>query len=104
MDIRQYSTEQLKQLLDTIPAELKRREKETKIKLRQDLEELARKHGFSLEELLGESKQAKVKGSVAPKYCHPTDVSLTWTGRGRKPLWGSGILDTGGTLESLLIK
>ncbi len=104
MDLNQFSTEQLKQLLDTIPAELKRRERETKLKLRQDLEELAKKHGFSLDELLGESKPAKVKGSVAPKYRHPTDASLTWTGRGRKPLWMSDLLDTGNTLESLLIK
>lgn len=104
MDLSQYSTEQLKNLLDNIPAELKRREKESKVKLRQDLEELAKKHGFSLDELLGESKPLKAKGSVAPKYRHPTDASLTWTGRGRKPLWVSSLLDAGSTLESLLIK
>lgn len=103
MDLREYSTEQLKQLLDAIPAELKRREKETKVKLRQELEELARKHGFSLDELLGEHKPTKVKGSVAPKYRHPTDASLTWAGRGRKPLWVSSLLDAGSTLEALLI-
>lgn len=102
MDLSQYSTEQLKNLLDTIPAELKRREKETRVKLRQEFEELAKKHGFSLDELLSESKPAK--GSVAPKYRHPNDASLTWTGRGRKPLWVSSLLDAGNTLESLLIK
>lgn len=104
MDLSQYSTEQLKNLLDIIPSELKRREKETRVKLRQEFEELAKKHGFSLDELLSESKPAKTKGSVAPKYRHPTDVSLTWTGRGRKPLWVSSLLDAGNTLESLLIK
>lgn len=93
MNLSQYSTEQLKHLLDTIPAELKRREKEIRVKLRQEFEELAKKHGFSLDELLGESKPAKAKGSVAPKYRHPTDASLTWTGRGRKPLWVSSLLD-----------
>lgn len=104
MDLTQYSTEQLKQLLDTIPAEVKRREKEAKVKLRHDLEELAKKHGFSLDQLLGESKPVKVKGSLAPKYRNPADASLTWTGRGRKPLWVSSLLETGSTLDDLLIK
>lgn len=61
----------------------------------------AREFGFSLEELTG-SKLNKA-GTVSPKYAHPDDATITWTGRGRKPRWVAEQLDSGKTLEDLLI-
>lgn len=40
---------------------------------------------------------------VPPKYRHPENKDLTWTGRGNKPLWVVSYLDDGGDLETLLI-
>ena len=45
-------------------------------------------HGFSLKELTGVSP-ARSKGRTKnpPKYRHPENPEITWTGRGRKPQW-----------------
>lgn len=65
------------------------------------IEEAAKEHGFNLAELTG-SKPRK-PGSVAPKYAHPEDPTMTWTGRGRKPRWVQESLDAGKSLDDLLI-
>jgi DNA-binding protein H-NS len=53
--------------------------------LRQQMADMAREHGLSLDEVLG--KVRKGKGTVAPKYRDPKNLENTWTGRGRMPLW-----------------
>lgn len=64
------------------------------------LEDAAREHGFSLNELTG-AKTARRGGKVAPKYANPADASQTWTGRGRRPLWIQAALDSGKSLSDL---
>lgn len=105
MDISQFTVTQLKSLLEMIPGEIKRREKEDKTRIRKELEALAAKSGYSLDELLGEAseKARKVSKPVAVKYRHPADATLQWTGRGRKPKWIEEYLATGGTLEAMTI-
>lgn len=78
----------------------------------------AKAYGFSLAELSGVKASGKPgpKGSakkasgakdgrskVAPKYAHPDDPTITWTGRGRKPKWVEAHLENGGDLATLLI-
>jgi len=41
---------------------------------------------------------------VPPKYRHPEDPNLTWTGRGNKPAWVRDYLARGGTLDELVIR
>lgn len=48
-------------------------------------------------------KVAAKRGKVAPKYRNPTDPGITWTGRGRQPIWVRDHLDNGGTIESIAI-
>ena len=105
MDISTLSVPELKSLLDKIPGEISRREKEEKNRIRKELEELAAKSGYSLNELLGEAEEklAKPKKPVAIKYRHPQDASLTWTARGRQPKWIVEFLAAGGTLEQLAV-
>ena len=104
MDISTLSVTDLKSLLEGIPAEIKRREKEDRARIRKELEELAAKSGYSLDDLLGEAaaKIVKVKKPVAVKYRHPQDSSLNWTGRGRQPKWVVEFL-ANGTLEQLAV-
>lgn len=40
---------------------------------------------------------------VPPKYRHPRDKELTWTGRGNQPIWVRDYLEKGGSLDKLLI-
>ncbi len=105
MDISSLSLVELKNLLDLIPAEIKRREKEEKAKLRKDIEALVLSRGFSMDDLIGESsvKEIKEKKPVAIKYRHPQDQSLSWTGRGRQPRWIVDYINNGGALEQLAV-
>ena len=102
MDISTLSIADLKALLNEIPKEIARREKSEKARVRKELEELAAKAGFSLDELLAEAEEkTKVRKPVAVKYRHPQDGSLEWTGRGRQPRWVGDFLASGGTIEQL---
>lgn len=104
MDIKNATTADLQGLLKSIPEELRRRENSEKERLRNELTALASKAGFTIAQLFAENEKVGRKQSVvAPKYCHPTDRSLTWTGRGRQPKWIAEILSNGGTLKSLAI-
>ena len=86
------------------------------------VEALARKAGFSIEDLLsdnesvspakrqtrkkaGARKVSAAKGKkVPPKYRNKSDPELTWTGRGRTPLWVVEFEKKGGKRDALLIK
>ena len=69
----------------------------------EQVEETARKHGYSLADLTGGIKQKKSRGKVAPKYANPANKSETWTGRGRRPRWVEAALKAGKTLDNLKI-
>jgi len=105
MDITTLSVAELKSLLEKIPAEITRREKEEKALIRKELEALAAQRGYTLDDLLGNAveKVVKVKKAVAVKYRHPQDASLTWSGRGKRPRWTVEFLANGGALEQLAI-
>lgn len=45
----------------------------------------------------------RVRKQAEPKYRHPENEELTWTGRGRAPAWFQALLDAGHAKESLLI-
>ena len=105
MDLSSISILELKSLLDQIPAEIKRREKQVKNRIRIELEALAAKSGYTLDELLGDAseKVRKVTKPVAVKYRHPQDTSLVWSGRGRQPKWVVEFITAGGVLENLAV-
>ena len=64
-------------------------------------EKAARAHGYSLGQLIGAKK--KVVSKVEPKYAHPENTELTWTGRGRQPRWVKEHIEAGNDLEDLKI-
>jgi len=106
MDLSAMSVAQLNELMQKIPAEIKRREAQEKVSVLNELKKVAQKHGYSLEQLIG--KEVKVRGpksggTVAVKYRHPKDASLQWTGRGRQPKWVAAWLSDGGKIDALKI-
>ncbi|MBK7901232.1 MAG: H-NS histone family protein [Azonexus sp.] len=104
MEFSKFSDKQLRDLLQKIPAELKKREGRERAKALEETKAFAKSRGFSLEELVGgESKPSRSRGVVPVKYRHPKDSSLAWTGRGRKPKWVEAWLNGGGKIESLVI-
>lgn len=89
-----------------VSAAIAKRKQEEKSDLKRKIAALAKDSGFDLEEIVGgrNGRGRSTRGSkVAPKYRHPKDASLTWTGRGRQPLWLVGEIKKGKKLESFLI-
>lgn len=104
-NIGRLNLEQLLELEQEIDALLAQRRADTLAELRQKFEEMAAESGFDLSEIVGgrRGRPAKKTSKVAPKYRHPKDASLTWTGRGRQPKWLVAELEKGRKLESFLI-
>lgn len=84
-----------------LETELKRREQEEKAKARKQIVEIARTYGLNVEEVLG--KGGAVRKPVEAKYRHPANPELTWTGRGRKPVWVQDLLAEGQSLQDITI-
>ncbi|MBV8679361.1 MAG: H-NS histone family protein [Aquitalea sp.] len=102
MDISTLSFTELVALKSDVENEIKRRESEEKSKAKKQIIELAKAYGLSVEEVLGKVG-AVVRKPVEAKYRHPENADLTWTGRGRKPVWVQELLSSGKTLEDLSI-
>ena len=66
-------------------------------------EAAARENGYSLAELTGLSPK-KAKTVSQPKYRHPENPEMTWTGRGRQPDWIKDALENGKSKEDFLIE
>ncbi len=105
-DLSQFSDEQLRELLAAIPVELSKRKQEERQVLLAEMREIAMARGFTLEEVIrgGSLPTAKAKHRSAPKYQHPDDSALSWTGRGRKPGWMLQLLESGHDLHDLIVK
>ena len=103
MDLDALSLKELKKLQGDVAKAISTYEDRMKREALAELEAKAREMGFNLGELLGTSKGKRTGGSVAPKYAHPENPSVTWTGRGRKPKWVVEALEAGKSLEDLAI-
>ena len=85
----------------SVAIEAKRQAEKANLKLK--LAEMAADSGFNLDDLIGSNKGGRKGGKVAPKYRHPQNPTMTWTGRGRQPLWLVDELKKGKKLESFAI-
>lgn len=106
MDLSTLTVPQLRDLLQLIPQEIKRREVQEKADILNEVRAFAKARGYAIEDLLG--KDAKIKapvatGKVKVKYRHPQNAELEWTGRGRKPKWVEAWVAEGGSLDNLLV-
>ncbi|MCC7684802.1 H-NS family nucleoid-associated regulatory protein [Janthinobacterium sp. FW305-128] len=104
VDISKMSIPQLQELQKSITQQIKVQQANELSSARGQVQKLAESLGISVAELIGSTKNGKVKnpsGSVPARYRNPDDPTQTWTGRGRQPNW---IKSSGKTLEELLIK
>ncbi|MBD3785365.1 MAG: H-NS histone family protein [Sphingomonadales bacterium] len=102
MDLDTLSLSELRALRTKVDRAIVTYEDRKKKEALSELDEIARKMGYSLAELTGVSS-AKSRKAVAPKYANPADASQTWTGRGRKPKWVEAALAEGKSLDDLAI-
>jgi DNA-binding protein H-NS len=104
-NIDRLNLDQLLELEQRVDALLAERRADALKELRQKFQEMAAESGFDLSEIIGvrRGRPAKKISKIAPKYRHPKDPSLAWTGRGRQPKWLVAELEEGRELESFLI-
>ena len=79
-----------------------------KVEWSNQLKDLIKKSGFTLEELASDkklsSKDQTPKEKMPPKYRNPDNHEETWTGMGAKKKWLVAMLENGRTLDEFLIK
>lgn len=101
-NVETLSLKELKSLQKDLGKAISTFEDRQKSDARSKLEIIAKEMGYSLADLIG----TEVKPSRAPaaaKYRHPENAALTWSGRGRKPLWFVAALDAGKSHEDLAV-
>lgn len=103
MDLTKLNLKELKQLQKDVDKAITTYEDRVKKEALLAVEAKAKEMGFSLAELMGEGKAGGKRQKVAPKYAHPENPSLTWTGRGRKPKWIEEALTSGKSLDDMAI-
>lgn len=62
-----------------------------------------KKFGYSLSELTGTTKPKSKPKAAPPKYRHPENPAVTWSGRGRQPGWIKEELEAGKSLDDFAI-
>jgi len=118
MDLNTLSLSELRKLKEKVEREITKREAASKKQLIKRMQQMAADEGLTMEDLLPErprsapapaKKAEKIRApkmaKVAPvaKFAHPEDPSITWSGRGRKPVWALNWINEGKSLDDLLI-
>ncbi len=102
IDLNTLSMKELKQLQKDVAAAIAGFEEKKKRKDIAELEAKAKELGYSsLSQLIG-TKRSK-RRLVPPKYCHPENKFLQWSGRGRRPAWFREALEGGLSEKDMLI-
>lgn len=102
VDLSDMSLDELKRLQKDLNKAIDTYKERQRVEAIAALEAKAREMGFSLSDLAGRTK--KGFGGGLPKYVHPQNPALTWTGRGRQPNWIKEGLAAGKRLDDFLIK
>lgn len=104
INLNDMSLDELKKLQTQINKAISSFEERRKQEVMAQLEAKAKEMGFTMAELLGKSAvKGKSRSAAAPKYAHPENPSVTWSGRGRKPGWVVEALAAGKSLDDLAI-
>src|SRR6056297_1670965 len=102
IDLESLSREELAQLRKDIDKAIKTYEDRQRKEALAAAEAAAREKGFSLAQLTGGAVK-KPNGANPPKYRHPENPELTWSGRGRQPAWYKELIEAGHPTDDLLI-
>jgi DNA-binding protein H-NS len=110
INLAEMSIADLQAHLEAVKQAIQTRKEADKAVAKRAVADKAKELGFSLEELFGTRKPRAAKeqsadgrASVEPKYAHPENASVTWTGRGKPPKWVSEYEANGKSRDDLLI-
>lgn len=101
MDLNALTLEELKKLRKDVEKAIESFETRRLKDARAKLEAYAREIGVELNEVM--DLKSGTKSVNPPKYRHPEDPNMTWTGRGRKPKWIVEALEKGKSLDAFEI-
>lgn len=101
LDLESLNSQQLADLIAQANQRQQEMQREHAAEVRARLIGLARKEGFTIEELFGPMPARK--RTVKPKYRNPAAPNQIWTGRGKQPRWFSAALQAGLNESDLLI-
>ena len=101
-NLEAMSLKELRQLQKDLAKAISTYEDRHKAEARTKLEAIAKEMGYSLADLIGAEGKTTRAPAVA-KYRHPENAALTWSGRGRKPLWLVDALAAGKSATELEI-
>lgn len=101
-ELEALSLSELKKLQKDIAKAISTFEDRQKTEARAKVDALARELGYSLADLAS-SEAKSSRAPATPKYRHPENAAITWSGRGRKPRWFEDALKAGKTEEDLAI-
>lgn len=101
IDLSSLSLTELKSLYNKVGKAIDTYEERRRKEALAAAEATAKEFGFSLTEIVAQAK--KPAAARSPKYQHPEDPDLTWSGRGRKPQWFKDAEDSGTPVDDLLI-
>lgn len=99
--VDKMNIDQLTQLRRHVDARIAEKRADARKRLLDSLSLEAKKHGFEIRELFGNARPKHAKTAV--KYRHPTDPSLTWSGRGRPSKWLAELVAKGHKREEFAI-
>lgn len=103
IDLDKLSLIELKSLQKDITKAISDFGNRKKVEALSALEEHAKALGFSLVELTGVKTRKARAGSGTPKYRHPENPEVTWSGLGRKPGWFTAAIEAGTAPESMAV-
>ena len=103
INLDKLDLDELKQLQKDVTKAIDQYEAKRKNEALAAIEATAKEHGFSVAELTGSASAKKGKQPLPPKYAHPENPSLTWSGRGRQPAWIKEGLESGKSMDDYLI-
>lgn len=103
LDISALDVPALQDLREAIDERIARLEAERREEGFHAIDEIARRHGLSKNEIAARFGGRNKKPRNPPKYRNRDNPSQSWTGIGRKPKWVEAHLACGGTLEELAL-
>jgi DNA-binding protein H-NS len=101
-DLERLTKDELGQLRKDIDRAIKTFDEQQRKEALAAADAAAREKGFTLTQLTG-GKFKKARGATPPKFQHPENPALTWSGRGRQPRWFKELTEAGTPEEELRI-
>ena len=101
IDVESLDPKQLAELIARANQRQQDMQRQRLSEVREKLIGIARKEGFTIEELFGAARRGK--RTVKPKYRNPNAPFETWSGRGKQPHWFRAALQAGRKEKELLI-